>query len=527
MKNSRVFFNFIFLLTAAFIIADASIAAENKTPPAMAIISSATSGVASVSRQTKESVIGKTFHGRESLSSPDNLTLVSPDGMRVAFIVGVGEDKPSPEGGYYWNQYTYVVDGKELGSYQFVSQFVFSPDSKHFAFVADIKDKNEYCVVLDGKEGEHFTSQGIVNLKFSADSKRVGYFVDVNSYTNNSFLVIDGKRGELTSSQGEIFIFSPDSKHFAQVTVDSRTKEKSVHVDGQAYGKVWESDGGIGNLIYSSDSKHLAYVASSKAGVFSVIDGQEGKPYSGVTNFKFSPDSQHYLYTAQLSDNKLIVVVDGKESNKQYDALIRADFSPDGKRVAYAVNPNSINYQPRSGCFMVLDNQEGKRYDKDCYIGNNIFSPDSRSYFSPDSKHLVYSVSNDNKQFYSVDGQDNQTVFSLKYSPDSSRIAYIKTAKEKQFVVLDDSVGKQYDDITNLVYSPNGKVLAYAAYSKKKNKWCVVINGQEGKYYDLVFFEGSEFAPAGSLRFDEAGNFHYLAVDKKQIYLVEENLVQR
>ena len=56
---------------------------------------------------------------------------------------------------------------------------------------------------------------------------------------------------------------------------------------------------------------------------FVIIDGKEEKQYDGIVKgtLIFSPDSKHVAYRARAG-NKQFVVVDGKEE-KQYDALYR------------------------------------------------------------------------------------------------------------------------------------------------------------------------------------------------------------
>jgi hypothetical protein len=51
-----------------------------------------------------------------------------------------------------------------------------------------------------------------------------------------------------------------------------------------------------------------------------VVDGKEQKQYDGTGSLVFSPDSKHVAYAAK-ADNKWFVVVDGKEG-KSYDELV-------------------------------------------------------------------------------------------------------------------------------------------------------------------------------------------------------------
>ena len=85
----------------------------------------------------------------------------------------------------------------------FGSIHTFSPDSKRFAYDAQIKNKG--FVVIDGKEKQY---DGIASiLIFSPDSNHVAY---VAKSGNNLFVVVDGKEEKQYDDIGSDLIFSPD-----------------------------------------------------------------------------------------------------------------------------------------------------------------------------------------------------------------------------------------------------------------------------------------------------------------------------
>jgi Tol biopolymer transport system component len=193
-------------------------------------------------------------------------------------------------------------------------------------------------------------------------------------------------------------------------------------------------------------------------------------------------------------------------------------FSPNSKRIAYTVKT-----QLKGGeVFVVVDGQEGKHYS-----GENVWLRSLS--FSPDSKHVTYTVQADNKWFVVADGKEYPEAIGLiTFSPDGSRIAYPASIvtnsifKDKVFFMLDGVKGKSYDSVTDPVFSSDGKSFAYAAYTKKENKWRVVVNGTEGKTYDLVLAKGAtdidrvSTFDTSSLHFDTPDKFHYMAVSGKR-----------
>ena len=82
------------------------------------------------------------------------------------------------------------------------------------------------------------------------------------------------------------------------------------------------------------------------------------------------------------------------------------------------------------------------------------------------------------------------------FSRDGKRLAYLAKKDGKWRVVVDGAEQKAYDAIGagTLRFSPDGQILAYAAQSG--GKWLLVANGREGKPYDgvsdLVFSPNSK-----------------------------------
>ncbi|MFA4016990.1 MAG: hypothetical protein RUDDFDWM_002102, partial [Candidatus Fervidibacterota bacterium] len=71
------------------------------------------------------------------------------------------------------------------------------------------------------------------------------------------------------------------------------------------------------------------------------------------------------------------------------------------------------------------------------------------------------------------------------------RFAYKAMRGKKRLVVVDGEEGKEYDVVWDLIFSPDSKRLAYVA--SRGNKLLVVVDGEEGKEYDEVW--GLIFSP--------------------------------
>ena len=79
-----------------------------------------------------------------------------------------------------------VMDGLEGTPYKKVSAPLFSPDGKHFCYLA--QKEGIFVVVTDGKEGPAFAS--IANIHWSSDSRHLAYMVES---ANRWYVCVDGQ----------------------------------------------------------------------------------------------------------------------------------------------------------------------------------------------------------------------------------------------------------------------------------------------------------------------------------------------
>jgi len=151
-----------------------------------------------------------------------------------------------------------------------------------------------------------------------------------------------------------------------------------------------------------------------------------------------------------------------------------------------------------------------------------------------------------------VDGKEEKQYDAVSdplFSPDSKRMAYWVNVSNKQFMVVDGKEEKQYDDIGYAVFSPDSKRVAYVAVL---GKWFIVVDGKKGKSHDNIRVpvfspdskrmiyrailgntefiivdkkEGMRYNQIVSrVEFDSPDSFHYLASKRNSIYLIEERL---
>lgn len=175
-----------------------------------------------------------------------------------------------------------------------------------------------------------------------------------------------------------------------------------------------------------------------------------------------SPDGLQVAYVVR-GDRGVRVVLDGVGKG-EYDA-IQADslvFSLDSKRVAYIANRGA-------GSFVVTDGVESRAYESGRILTPPIFSPDGR--------RTTFVAWRDGKCFVVVDGVEGKpydnVIRGVAFSSDGSRVAYSAVEGEDSFAVVDGleerryRTGRDYGLITPPLFSPDGRRIAYRAFSRE------------------------------------------------------------
>jgi hypothetical protein len=324
----------------------------------------------------------------------------------------------------------------------------------------------------------------------SPDGRHTAYF-------KGQSIVIDGVESRLNGTQVPYYlVFSPDSKHLAYTI--QRDGKYIVVLDGTE-GKPYQRYDthllpspavycGFYYLpMFSPDSLHLAYAAQPEDGYCVVLDGVEGKHHEGAVYPKtitFSHDSKHLAYTTNIW-----IILDGKEIGPG-SGESKLVWSPDSKQLGYR------GYQATYSSRGPSDSVE---YNIDYPV------------FSPDSQHFAYWTQRQNRNnvqginiklgsFIVVDGVERNIYEALGvtslvnqgffFTPDSQHLgvftpdAYYVDGKETirfnpRAGIIDGSPA----------LSPDGKRVAYLAHrqdeSTGKGKQFIVVDGKPGQDYEI------------------------------------------
>lgn len=400
---------------------------------------------------------------------------------------------------------------------------VFSPDSKRVAYIA--KSGSDSRVVADNQEGDAYESILDGSVTISPNSQRLAYIVRTKSGSN---VVIDGKEEkrferikyqEVSGGQcipvippASSLVFSPDSRRLAYVVeVDGKSRVIVDGNEGHSFDEILPF-----RPVFSADSKQLSYIARAGEFLFKVTNGKE-EEIPSISNFDkntlvFSPDGKRFAYVRMKSPNRYAPVIDGQELEPAEMIDGKIVFSPDSKRVAYIASNLTLRR-------LYVD---GQAVSEPAHV-HHVMSP----VFSRDSKHVAYLIKVGNEHAVVVNGRElyhhefiwNEPVF----SPDGRHLAYWVCEKNTDGVLILDGKELRRYSLTNnyllhdIVFSPDSKRIA--TWVGLFNKGAIMlVNSTEGNAYTCWL------PPLGAAVFDSPTRIHYLAGHGDTIYLVEETL---
>lgn len=206
---------------------------------------------------------GKTYD--KILCEPDAVPIFSPDSATLAYLVEQGGE-------------IFLVMN-EIEHHDRHSIPVFSPDSKHTAYIA--KEDGKCSVVVDDVAGKQY--DGVYSLTWSPDGKHLTYAAQSGE---RYFCVVDGVEGKACLSVYAL-TFSPDSKRLAYMAeMPQKAGENAPAaqericvvvngVEGKAYQQIARPEYERRRIVFSADSKHLAYYAAAGNTTYIVVDGAE------------------------------------------------------------------------------------------------------------------------------------------------------------------------------------------------------------------------------------------------------------
>ena len=313
---------------------------------------------------------------------------ISFDWKSVAFLV---EDK---NGDIFL-----LKDWKIISDYDFIDSYLYSPNWEEFVFSWGKWNK----MYLNKNWINSKWYDKIYDLTYCKDSKSFSYGVRKN---NKWFIIKDWK-----ISKEYCYAASPTySQDWKSFSFRASKNWKSFIVKDWIELKkyIW-----ICSLVYSPDSKYLAYISDYWTNrIIFVVDWKESEEYELIN----LPENNFNIFRAK-KDNKMILVVDWKKIEK-YD-LISRFFLIKNKLV--------FNAEIWTKHFIVDNSVESKEYE---YIYWLEKSEDSLEYSFIYKKNGKYFV---NKNW--IISSEYDYIDYLKYLKKSNKLIFIATKNNEKFIV--------------------------------------------------------------------------------------------
>jgi hypothetical protein len=381
---------------------------------------------------------------------------------------------------------------------------IFSPDFNHAALYA--KRGSDYHVVIDGVESPAYPDlTRSVPPTFSADGARVLYGARIG---DRYALIVDGAPLGSDHLAPLPAVFSPDGRRIAYGAEDRHavapgqpTERQWVVVDGEAGPPFRGLSNAPGALLFSSDSRRLAYWARGNDGSHLVVDGVAGPAYKDIGQPVFSPDSSRLAYPVVLPGG-MAAVIDGQQG-QVFEKVGPIVFSPDSRRVAY--------FARRGKRFLaVVDGSPGPDFAEMYGLGSPVFSPDSRSVAvlgQEDGSGLLGRFKR--KTFLVVDGarivEVDEPSSDVHFSPDGAHSAFAGRSGGAWHMYVDRTPGPEFQEVGVPAWSSSGR-LAYpvrqpggmsVALDHRAGPACAAVNVVDGVAFRFTA-DGEHVAWAGT-----------------------------
>ncbi|WP_243371776.1 hypothetical protein [Geotalea sp. SG265] len=281
----------------------------------------------------------------------------------------------------------------------------------------------------------------------------------------------------------------------------------------------------LGEVKLSPDGKHVAYGALVGNMWRMVVDGVEGMDFNTVKAPIFSPDSHHLVYQA-MKGEKWYLVLDSRQNSGTMKRYLRPVFSGDSLKIAYVDDVDDA-YRGRllvsdigfehakvlepGGVSFLATNDDNTRVvttlltnGKQQVIDFSFAKPaDIRKgplydsvqniSFGPDGVSLVYMAERGGKKLIVLNNReepfpDGALVEGPLLRPDLKGAGAIISNHDRsylwQFSAESGKVGNEYDELSSLSYSKDGK--EYVCAARRGSAWFIVVNGKEGPSFDRV-----------------------------------------
>lgn len=295
-------------------------------------------------------------------------------------------------------------------------------------------------IVRDGNYTAQYGAIALETLRFSPDGKHFT-FAAQKPKSDGWIIVADGYESTAFDGIGEL-LYSPDSRRLA-ATVEIAGKWHVVVESERSppFDAIF-----AGSLTFSADGRHLAFAAGQGVGSHVVVDGAASPAYEGVGGVTFA--GPRGVWAARKGARWTLVVAGVEVAT--HDAIVEIAADPARGRFAYAA---------KDGAGWVVAREDGAPAGSPGDAGE---VRDLR--FSADGAHLAYVVRRGVEQHVVLDGAEGPAYDQIGapiFSPIGARLAYVARKGKTARVVLDGAEQPAQEWVSDPVFSADGSTAAY------------------------------------------------------------------
>ncbi len=401
---------------------------------------------------------------------------------------------------------TATIQETLLGPSKQAGMFVVSPDGGHYAVVA--MHGSRELIIIDGVDGPEFDHAAhtwggeAIDFVFSANGKHSAY---VAQSGNDLVEVRDGKTAFTVAS------FTPGT-NLASSSPVPKIDQTHVHSPG------YQTSPGRHQCLISPSGAHVAVVAhigipSGSGGFYMFLDGVKSPEYNFIDVGQVAFVAEKLIYVAQTNDHKWHLVVNDKPG-PAYDVVKNILVNDDDSHYAFlaaagasgtGVGVDGVLGAPRGGIQNVVLASNGRVAYSFGLLGS-YGDPHQAAPVAGGANGLYvdhHQVGPGGVPFSRTDEAGMRMGLSalVLFSPDGKRFAYVKAVPGGVAPVIDGKVGRTYDAIKTIQFSPDSR---HEFYVGNRNSDFVVYDGQE--------MPGEDASGVSNFVFSQTGDrFAYLA----------------
>ncbi len=318
----------------------------------------------------------------------------------------------------------------------------------------------QWFAIVDGKAGWRHDGLGARSFSFGPLGQRFSY----TAYDGGKWKLLIDRAPVLSvdATMAGTFTFSPDERRWAIMARDGG--RSACFVDGKPVGDY--DPGSADAPMFSPNSERIAFGGRRGGAWVLNVDGTESRGFDSVGGFTFRPDSTGCAYAAE-EHGRWFVVIDGQET-EGFDDVARSSpqYSMSGKSLVYGARDGRRWLVLRNGAVVTQASALGTRTPR----------------FVPGGEKVAVIEVHGEGMRLSIDGTavsaTHKGIANLVFSRDGKRMAYAAAAAGSSWVQIVDGVrSATYEKIGTTVFSADGQHYAYRAWKHGQPR--IVIDGVE------------------------------------------------